>query len=252
MTPSCALHLSLLGGFRLSCGAEPVPLRRPAQRLLAYLAVHRARPVGRAALAERLWEEADRSRASASLRTALSRLPRPRGQELVTAGGGSLALAPSVAVDLDVGRTRALALAGPEGEGSADAVDDPLDGPGGWGALERDLLPGWDEDWLLVEQETYRQLRLHALEVLSVRLCSSGRHALALLAALAALRSEPLRETAHARLIEVHLAEGNPVEALRQYQTYRRLLADQLGLAPSPAIRGLVRPVLGRPIDREL
>ncbi|MDP9399167.1 MAG: bacterial transcriptional activator domain-containing protein, partial [Actinomycetota bacterium] len=68
-------------------------------------------------------------------------------------------------------------------------------------------------------------------------------------AGLAAVQSEPLRESAHRRVIEVHLAEGNLGEALRQYQTYRRLVADELGLPPSPAIRRLVAPLLGRPVD---
>ncbi|HYO40432.1 MAG TPA: bacterial transcriptional activator domain-containing protein [Nocardioidaceae bacterium] len=47
----------------------------------------------------------------------------------------------------------------------------------------------------------------------------------------------------------VHLAEGNPAEALRQFHVYRRLLAHELGLPPSAAIRELVRPLLGRPLE---
>ena len=58
-----------------------------------------------------------------------------------------------------------------------------------------------------------------------------------------------LGESAHQRVIAVHLAEDNHAEALRQYDHYRRLLAAELGLAPSPSIRGLVAPLLGRPVD---
>ena len=50
-------------------------------------------------------------------------------------------------------------------------------------------------------------------------------------------------------MIAVHLAEGNHAEALRQYDGYRRLLAAELGLPPSPEIRRMVAPLLGRPID---
>jgi DNA-binding SARP family transcriptional activator len=60
---------------------------------------------------------------------------------------------------------------------------------------------------------------------------------------------EPLRESAHRAVIEVHLAEGNPGEALRQYDLYRRLLRVELGLSPSQAIRSLVAHLLGRPTD---
>jgi len=51
-------------------------------------------------------------------------------------------------------------------------------------------------------------------------------------------------------VIAVHLAEGNAAEALRQYHVYRRLLALELGLPPSPTIRQLVAPLLGRAIER--
>ena len=30
--------------------------------------------------------------------------------------------------------------------------------------LEAELLPGWDEEWLLLDRERHRQLRIHALE----------------------------------------------------------------------------------------
>jgi DNA-binding SARP family transcriptional activator len=50
-------------------------------------------------------------------------------------------------------------------------------------------------------------------------------------------------------VIEVHLAEGNQAEALRQYDGYRRLLAAELGLRPSESIGRLVAPLLGRPLD---
>lgn len=259
MSPSVALpdapQLSLLGEFGLSFGTERVQVRQPAQRLLAYLAVQRSRPVRRATLAERLWCDADPSHAAASLRTTLCRLPRRHEQALVTATPTHLALAPEVMVDLWQSEQAANAVTclppdcddpGPESLGGAE----DLGSPEMWEAFERDLLPDWCEDWLLVEQESHRQLRLHALEALSARLRDAGRYSEALMAGLSAVRSEPLRETAHMCVISAHLAEGNPAEALRQYQGYRRLIATELGLPPSAAIRALVAPVLGRPIDR--
>ena len=63
------------------------------------------------------------------------------------------------------------------------------------------------------------------------------------------MAGEPLRESAHRRVIEVHLAEGNHAEALRQYQPCRLLVRDELGLGPTAEIRGLVSRLLGRPAD---
>jgi DNA-binding SARP family transcriptional activator len=61
--------------------------------------------------------------------------------------------------------------------------------------------------------------------------------------ALASIRSEPLRESAHRAVISVHLAEGNPSEALRQFRRYCDLIRAQLGLAPSALMKGLVSAV---------
>jgi DNA-binding SARP family transcriptional activator len=91
---------------------------------------------------------------------------------------------------------------------------------------------------------------MHRLEDMAGALRRSGRFAAALQAGLTAVRCEPLRESAHRCVIEVHLAEGNQSEALRQYQAYRQLLAEELGLPPSSAIRTLVAPLLGRPVDQ--
>uniref|UniRef100_UPI003873C577 BTAD domain-containing putative transcriptional regulator n=1 Tax=Actinoallomurus spadix TaxID=79912 RepID=UPI003873C577 len=57
------------------------------------------------------------------------------------------------------------------------------------------------------------------------------------------------RESAHRAVALVHLDEGNPAEALRQYEVYRRLLHAELGLPPSQRFRGLIAPLLGRPLD---
>ncbi|MCW2527838.1 MAG: Bacterial transcriptional activator domain, partial [Pseudonocardiales bacterium] len=43
--------------------------------------------------------------------------------------------------------------------------------------------------------------------------------------------------------------EDNPSEALRQYESVRRLLREELGLAPADATRAVVADLLGRPLD---
>ena len=50
--------------------------------------------------------------------------------------------------------------------------------------------------------------------------------------------------------MQIHLAEQNPSEALRQYAVVRRLLRDGLGLPQSPATRAVVAELLGRGADR--
>jgi DNA-binding SARP family transcriptional activator len=111
--------------------------------------------------------------------------------------------------------------------------------------LSGELLPGWYDDWVMVEAEDWRQLRLHALETLAGRLVDEERFGDAAASALAAVRAEPLRETARGALIRVHLAEGNQSEAIREYDRYRDLLLTELGLEPTDKLR----QQLNRPRD---
>ncbi|MGH7910471.1 MAG: AfsR/SARP family transcriptional regulator, partial [Candidatus Dormibacteraceae bacterium] len=116
-------------------------------------------------------------------------------------------------------------------------------------ALSEELLPGWYDDWVLFESEDWRQLRLHALEALADRLIAARRYGEAAVAAVAATRVDPLRESARAALIRVHLAEHNQSEVLREFERYRQLLRAELDIDPTPQLRALlqeVRPVTPR------
>jgi two-component SAPR family response regulator len=107
-------------------------------------------------------------------------------------------------------------------------------------ALSDDLLPGWYEDWAVIAAEDWRQLRLHALEAVAARLTAADRLAEAAEAALAAVRAEPLRESARAALIRVHMAEGNQPDAIGEFERYRVLLRAELGIEPTSRLRHLL------------
>jgi DNA-binding SARP family transcriptional activator len=228
------LRLRLLGGFALARDGEPVTLPISAQRLLALLALrgHRLR---RAHVAGTLWPEATQTRSCANLRSALWRL-HCSGLDLVTRTVTHVELATSVWVDThDV-----VALARRLLDGAAACSHEDLDSTRFGG----ELLPDWDDDWLLVERERLRQLCLHSLEAQCRRLVAIGRYGAAVEAGLAAVAGEPLRESAHRALITVYLAEGNHSEALRQYQGYRGLLREELGLDPSRQMAELLEACL--------
>jgi DNA-binding SARP family transcriptional activator len=106
--------------------------------------------------------------------------------------------------------------------------------------LGGELLPGWSDDWVLLERERLRQLLMHALEALADRLAAAGCCGEAVEAAYAAVHLEPLRGSAHRTLVRVHLAEGNAREAINAYESCRTLLADELGVAPSRQMSDLV------------
>ena len=228
-----APRVTLLDGFGIHVGSgpeDPVPeLPHAVQRLVAHLCLSTHPP--RAALAGQLWPEASEGHAHGSLRSALWRLQKAV-PGLVRATGDHLELAEGVRVDVhELGHWA-------ERVRNAHAPLQEVEVPAG--GLRGELLPGWYDDWVLLERESLRQLRLHALERVASRLATAGRYGDALEAAYAAVRAEPLRESAHRTVVCVHLAEGNVAEALWAYEQFRALLFDELGVAPSTHMERLV------------
>lgn len=227
------ITLSVLGGFELRCGGHPVSVPLSAERLLAFAALQN-RPVNRSFVAGTLWPETTDERAAANLRSALWRLRR-LSPDLVETSPERFRLGNGTAVDAH------------ELTASIWRILDPSEEPATGDILHvcapSDLLPGWYEDWVLIERERLRQLRLHALETLCERLTATRRFGLAVEAGLVAVQEEPLRESAQRALIRTHLAEGNPAEAVRQYRRYHQALVEELGLEPSPEMVDLVRTI---------
>jgi DNA-binding SARP family transcriptional activator len=224
--------LHLLRGFTLRVGWRPVPLMWSSQRLVALLAL-REQPPSRAYVAGTLWPETTDTRANANLRSSLWRVQRACGK-LVVSSSQRLCLAPGVAVDL-----QEAVLAGYRMLNSSDGCEDILNVET-LSVLSADLLTDWYDDWVVVHRERYHHLRLHALEAMCERLAATRRYGEAVEAGLAAVRAEPLRESAHQVLVKAHLAEGNRFEATRQYQSCCRLLRSELGLEPSPGLQALL------------
>lgn len=219
----------LLGGFELRCSTGSFSLPMAAQRVVAFLALH-TNPLHRAFVAGNLWFGGRDSNAQTCLRSVLWRVRHSCSIPIVRATRTHIQLAPSVVVDVP----HQIAVAH-QVLGRAGAVDD-LDRR----ILERELLPDWYDAWVLFERERLRQLRLHALEALALWLADEGRYGEAVESALAALRDDELRESAHRILIRIHLDEGNRAEAIRDFQRYKHLLRCRLGLNPSTDLERLV------------
>ncbi len=220
----------LLGSFRLEVGGKPVGLPIQSQRVVGFLSIAQ-RPERRESVAGRLWGDLDQANAQACLRTALWRI-RKVEPRLVCPNGPSIELGTDV--EVDVRRTTSFARELIHGSGPAAVTYLPE-------LFEHDLLPGWEDDWVLFERERWRQLRIHALECLARQLSSRGDHPAAIEAAVTAVAAEPLRDSAHAVLIEAHLAEGNRAEAVRQFMRYTQIMKRELGLPPARRIADLVR-----------
>lgn len=230
------LRLQLLDSFELTHGDRRLDLPLPAQRLLAFLALH-DQPMLRGYVAGALWLESNEAHAAGSLRSALWRTRR-LGPRLVESRGRRLELASVVAVDVRAVVAWARRVLDPSTElRGADVA--PIWQPG-------QLLPDWYEDWVEIERERLRELRAHALEAVCHRLTAAGRFGEATEAGLAAVRDEPLRESAHRVLIGVHLAEGNRAAALHQYRAFALHLHEEVGMSPSSRMEQLMASVSAR------
>jgi len=231
--PGSGARLCLAGEFQLLIDGAYMPVPHGVQRLLAYLGMT-GRPVARSRVAGELWQDVTEGRALGNLRSSLWRLrriPRPLVQML----DDSLALDADVAIDLldfeafsnNLRRQPREAILADLQELTAAA----------------ELLPGWEDEWLVVERERFHELRLHALEGACAALIEAGDYSDAVQAALAAIDGEPYRESAQRLLITAYLHEGNAAAGLRAYDHYRKLIADEMGIVPSEAMERLLAGV---------
>jgi SARP family transcriptional regulator, regulator of embCAB operon len=235
LTARTSMNLSLLVRFQLVADDCPVHLGPTSQRLLALVALH-PKGISRDFLAGLLWPIVSDSCAHTCLRSALVRIAHAAPFALQTSAANA-SLADDVSVDLRDGQHLAIHLLQRDEEIELDAVMSHI------ATLPAELLPGWYDEWVVAEAETWRQLRLHALESLADALRERQRFGEASVAAAAAIAVDPLRETARAAMIRVHLAEGNRSEARREFKQYALRVHRDLAGEPSDHLRSLVRDI---------
>lgn len=233
LSPPVTIHL--LDGFRVVVDGQALSIPLSARRVVAFVGL-RGRS-SRAEVAGTLWPDVTDAKAQGALRTALWRLRQLTAGSLdepLVTGDETLRLHESVDVDVDALVT-AIRRVIDDGECGVDQGLLPTL------ATMGELLPGWYDDWVLLGRERLRQLQLHALELTARQLSCEGRYAEAIEAALAAVRLEPLRESATRVLIQIHLDEHNVVEALRRFEVFRRQVVSELGIEPTKDLADMVR-----------
>jgi predicted ATPase/DNA-binding SARP family transcriptional activator len=227
-------RVEVLGPVRVldDTGADRTPGGALQRRLLALLVLHRGAPVSADAAVEALWPR-DRPRdAVAALQTHLFRLRRALPAGAVTSDAAGYRLDPA-AVRLDADDLAAALHAAATGTpGAAEAIA---------GALARWRGPAYPEltdvDAGRTEASRLEELRVQAIERRAEARLAAGEGGGELAAELAALAAEhPLRERPRALLMAALAAGGRPVEAMRVYDEFRRLLGDELGIEPSPEL----------------
>jgi predicted ATPase/DNA-binding SARP family transcriptional activator len=247
------LSLTLLGGFEATLDAETVTgfVTNKDRGLLAYLAIEAYRPHRRAELAAMFWPDASEKKAAHSLSQGLLHIRKALGE------GDSATLFLSITSQdvqfngfsdyhLDVARFRELLNLSDRhshvDQASCEICHKWLQETA---ALYRgELLSGLFlphcekfEEWRLVQQEELHHQALEALEELAIYCERRGEWDLVQEYSRRQIALEPWRETAHHRLMRALVQNGQKSTALKQYDVYRQILSNELGLEPSGEIK---------------
>ncbi|RIK35383.1 MAG: hypothetical protein DCC55_30465 [Chloroflexi bacterium] len=241
------LAISCIGPFQAALDGEPLTRFHSVkgQCLLAYLALEadelgpRAHP--REKLAMLLWPLDNETSARASLRQTLYELRKQLGDS-------DTSPTPFLLV------TRQTVQFNPASDHTLDAADflaairdGKLEGAA---ALYRgELLAGLScesepfEEWLRQSRGRFHNLAVDACFKLTDRALRQGDLAQARTYAQHQLTLEPWREEAHRQLMTALALSGERSAALAQYETCRRILADELGVEPDEETTALFEQI---------
>ena len=202
--------------------------------LVAVLLLNANEAVSTDQLVDELWGESPPPTAPKIVRNYVSVLRRELGDRLVTKPPGYL-------LRVEEGELDSERLERAIRRGDAEGLTNAL-------ALWRGkpLAQFTYEPFARQEIERLEELRLTAIEALNDAELDLGRHA-GLVAQLEALvREHPLRERLSGQLMLALYRSGRQSEALEAYRHARRVLDEQLGIEPGPALRELEHKILNQ------
>lgn len=247
------MDFRILGILEVGDGGRRVEIGAAKERsLLAELVLHANQIVSRERLVEVVWGDNPPATAAATLNTYVSHLRSALepGRAARTQPGLLLTRDPGYLLAVDPERVDALRFERLAGEGrralaagdAATAAATLRKGLGLWrgGALADFVY----EPFAQAEATRLEELRLSTLEQRIDADLALGRHH-DLVAELRRLVDEhPLRERLWSQLMLALYRCGRQSEALRAYSELRKVLAEELGIDPSPALRQLEEDML--------
>ncbi|MFE0469993.1 BTAD domain-containing putative transcriptional regulator [Streptomyces sp. NPDC058947] len=234
------MRLAVLGPVRAWRRDEEVDLGSPQQRgLLALLLLHEGRPVETEAIVEALWGENGPRGARGTVRTYVYRLRPVLGDMAViesTGSGYRLTVREGTSDLRNFRELTAQAHRARRAGATASAADLLRQALGTW---QGPALSGVRGPFFELERDRLEELRLAALEeVFDLELEVGGQSDLTS-EIRAAVTEHPLRERLHQQLMLSLFRAGRRAEALAAFQHTRRLLREELGVDPGPALRSL-------------
>ncbi|MCL4264350.1 MAG: tetratricopeptide repeat protein [Anaerolineae bacterium] len=243
------LQLAVLGKPYITCHDQSLTQSLTAdlvsakgQALLIYLAVT-GRPHSRTALAGLLWGDMPEETARANLRLTLSKLRKFLPAEILQASRLEIGLTDfwldtsEFQKRLEVGDWRLVIQ-------STANHQSPLDLYRG-DFLDDFYLPNAPdfEEWVTGQREQWRHTAVTGLSKWLNMAGQQNDHTTGIPLARKLLAIEPWHEESHRHLMRLLAASGQRSAALAQYETCRRLLADELGIEPTTETTALFESI---------
>jgi DNA-binding SARP family transcriptional activator/Tfp pilus assembly protein PilF len=245
------LEFRILGTLEVWRDGTLVPVEAARQRdVLAALLLQANRVVASDRLIEMVWGEDPPATALNTLHTLVRRLRRRLADSPVAAQQVLQTRPPGyrieVAADqLDLSRFEGLLRRGREALAAGDAARAARllgDAVALWrGTALADVTA---ERLLRVERPRLAELYLQAMEQRIEAELRQGRHAEVLGELRTLVGEHPLRERPYRQLMTALHRCGRQAEALETYRTLWRILADELGVEPEPALQQLHQAIL--------
>ena len=219
------LEIRLLGQFNLQQEGEPVEIQsRPAKTLLAYLLLTREKHHPRERLAGLLWPDSTENNARKNLRQALWNLRKSIDERYLLADSVSIAFAPTSDYWLDIS-----ILEDPAEQNMETVV--PL--------YEGELLPGYYEDWILLERDRISAIFDRKIHGLLTQLLQEERWTETRAWAEKWIAPGQIPEAAYRALMVSFAATGELSNVHESYQRCVQALRDDIGVDPSSETRTL-------------
>lgn len=246
-----ALRICLFGGFLLERGSVALaPIASRAGRsLFAYLVMNRDRPLQRDLLAGLFWSDLPEGRARRRLSHTLWQI-----HDVVNDDGVSRLEVTSDTLSFDTSAPYWLDVEEFENRFDASQLDrgdgvlgSRLDATSLRSCVELyrgDFMAGFFDDWVVVDQDHYRQRYLMALRRLVDATKAGGAYEEALAYARRLTHHDPLSEETHREVMRLCFLLGRTGEAVQQFERCRSVLSEELESEPSRATVDLHNKIL--------
>ncbi len=243
-TPAPPLRVNTLGGLQIRQGTRPVPPkalnRRRAGELLTLLLTSPGQQQALAEAAERLWPERTPTAAQDLLHQATSALRHALEPELPTRF-------PSRYLRVEDGTVKILSSWAPDLASWVDfASFETACGQGNWETALKlykgDFLPGTPyAEWTIPLRQHFSTLHQQALLEAARWRYAAGTFAATLAVCERLLEIEPWQEQAVLIGMQAAVALKDVATARRLYQTLKKTLQEELGVAPQPELQEFFR-----------